>query len=37
MGRRFQFSQIEGAQSRAEGDLVVVDSAASRWTAFWKG
>ncbi|MGA3334180.1 MAG: hypothetical protein ABSC62_08455 [Terracidiphilus sp.] len=37
LGSRFQFSRIEGAQSRAEGELVLVDSAASRWTAFWKG
>ena len=37
LGSRFQFSQIEGARSRAEGELVLVDSAAPRWTAFWKG
>ena len=37
LGSRFQFSHVEGAQSRAEGDMLLVDSAAPRWTAFWKG
>jgi len=36
LGSRFHFTQTEGAHSRAEGDLVLVDTAASRWTAFWK-
>jgi hypothetical protein len=36
LGSRFHFTQTEGAHSRIEGDLVLVDNAASRWTAFWK-
>ena len=36
LSSRFHFTQIEGAHSRAEGDLVLVDTSASRWTAFWK-
>jgi hypothetical protein len=36
LGSRFRFTQTEGARSRAEGELVLVDAAASRWTAFWK-
>jgi len=37
LGRRFHFAQTDGAHSRVEGDLVLVDSNASRWTALWKG
>jgi hypothetical protein len=37
LGSRFHFTQVEGAQSHTEGDLVLVDSTTSRWTAFWKG
>jgi hypothetical protein len=36
LGAHFQFSQIEGARSRTEGDLVLVDCAASKWSAYWK-
>ncbi len=36
LGSHFQFTQTEGAHSRIEGGLVLVESAASRWTAFWK-
>ena len=36
LGSRFHFTQIEGAHSHTEGDLVVVDNTASHWTAFWK-
>jgi hypothetical protein len=36
LGSRYHFSQIEGAHSRTEGELVLVDNAASHWTAFWK-
>ncbi len=36
LGSRFQFTQIEGAHSRTENDLVLVDNTVSHWTAFWK-
>jgi hypothetical protein len=36
LGSQFQFSQAEGAHSRLEGDLVLLDTAESRWTASWK-
>jgi hypothetical protein len=36
LGSRFHFTQIEGAHSSIEGDLVLVDNAAAHWTAFWK-
>ena len=36
LGNRFRFIRIEGALSRNEGDLVLVDNTASHWTAFWK-
>jgi hypothetical protein len=36
LGSRFHFTQIEGAHSRIEDHLVLVDNTASRWTAFWK-
>lgn len=36
LGAHFQFSKIEGAHSRTEADLVLVDAAASKWTAYWK-
>ncbi len=36
LGSRFHFTQIEGAHSRLDDDLVFVDNTASHWTAFWK-
>jgi hypothetical protein len=36
LGSRFHFAKTEGAHSHTEGDLVLVDAAASRWTASWK-
>jgi hypothetical protein len=36
LGSRFHFIQTEGAHSRIEGDLVLIDNTASQWTAFWK-
>ena len=36
LGSRFHFTQTEGAHFRAEADLVLVDPAVSRWTAFWR-
>jgi len=36
LGARFHFARSEGATSRIEGDLVLMDSAAARWTASWK-
>ena len=36
LGARFRFTRTENAHSRADGDLVLIDPAALRWTAFWK-
>ena len=36
LASHFHFTQIEGAHSRIEDDLVLVDNSASHWTAFWK-
>jgi hypothetical protein len=36
LGSRFHFTQIEGAHSHIENDLVLVDTTDLRWTAFWK-
>jgi hypothetical protein len=36
LGAGFHFNRIEGAPSRAEGDLVLIDPAAAKWTAIWK-
>ena len=36
LGSRFHFAKTEGAHSHTEGDLVLVDAAASHWTASWK-
>ena len=36
LGGRLHFSSVEGASSRVESDQVVIDPAASRWTADWK-
>lgn len=36
LGDRFQFTQAEGAPFRIDGDIVILDSAIARWTAFWK-
>jgi hypothetical protein len=36
LGADVHFDRIEGAAARIAGDLVLVDSSASRWTAFWK-
>jgi len=37
LGGRFQFTQAEGVHSHADGELLLLDSTVSRWTAFWKG
>jgi hypothetical protein len=36
LGGRFQFARTEGAHFRAAGEEIMVDSAASHWTGFWK-
>ena len=36
LGSRFHFTQAEGAHTRGEDALVLVDNSATRWTAFWK-
>jgi hypothetical protein len=36
LGADVHFDRVEGAAARIAGDLVLVDSSASRWTAFWK-
>ena len=37
LGGRFHFTQAEGVQTRVDGDRLLLDSTALRWTAFWKG
>jgi len=36
LGGRFHFTRTEGAPSKTEGDAVLLDGAATRWTASWK-
>ena len=36
LGSDFHFIRMEGAHAHREGDLVLVDPAAARWSAFWK-
>jgi hypothetical protein len=36
LGSRFHFTQVDGAHTSTEVGSVLVDHAASRWTAFWK-
>jgi hypothetical protein len=36
LGSRFHFTQTEGVQSHFDDGLVLIDTKASRWTAFWK-
>jgi hypothetical protein len=35
LSARAHFARIEGAHSRVEGDVVLVDAASERWAAFW--
>ena len=36
LGSRFHFTQIDGAHSRIQDDLVLVDNSVTHWNAFWK-
>ena len=36
LGARAHSTEIEGAHSRMEGGMVLIDGEASRWAAFWK-